>query len=583
MTVQATPSPSAVYRRLLTYSLRYWPVFLAAISAMALMSATEVSFMALVKPLLDEGFWKKDPHFFRLMPLAVVGLFFVRGVSSFAANYSMVWIARRVVVNLRGELFNRLLLLPVRFFDRQSAGQLISRLTYNVEQVSQAVTQVPTTLVRDSLTTMGMLAYMAWVNWRLAVFCFAVAPLIGLIIQFVARRFRSISRRIQDSVGNVTEAAEEAVTGQRVIKIHNGQEVERRAFQQINERNRWLQLKLTVTQNTSDALIQFIASWAIAAILYFIMQPDQLSAMTPGSFVSFMGAMLSLRSPLKNLSSVNEPLQRGVAAATVIFQLIDETPEPVGGTRALARARGAIEFRDVRFRYADDAPEALRGVSLKIEPGQTVAFVGRSGSGKSTLLSLLPRFYDPQAGEIRLDGHDLRDYPVARLRAQLALVDQQVRLFNATVAENIAYGLDPPPPEAKIVEAARAAYAWDFIEKLPGGLQAPVGHNGVLLSGGQRQRIAIARALLRDAPLLILDEATSALDTESERYIQQALARLVEGRTTLVIAHRLSTVQSADLIVVMQDGQIAESGRHDELLARNGLYAALYRMQFEAA
>jgi len=477
---------------------------------------------------------------------------------------------------------HKLLRLPVRYYDQVSSSQLIARLTYHVEQLADAASTVLTGVLKDTLTITFYIALMAWLNWRLTVFVFVVAPLIALIIGYVSRRFRRISERIQQSVSNVTEAVDEAVSGQRVVKVYNGQAIESTQFARINEVNRQLSMKIVATKATSAALIQFIAAWAVAAIVYFATQPSMLESMTAGTFAAFMLAMMSLMQPMKNMGSVNERLQRGIAAAAEIFATMDERSEPSDGTRKLERAQGAVNFDQVHFRYRADLGDALKGVSLDIKPGQTIAFVGKSGSGKTTLLSLLPRFYDVDSGAIHIDGHDLREYALGDLRRQIALVDQQVRLFSSTVAENIAYGLEPVPDEAQIIDAARRAHAWEFIEKLPQGLHTQVGQNGATLSGGQRQRIAIARALLKNAPILILDEATSALDTESERLIQAALATLVEGRTTLVIAHRLSTIQHADLIVVMQDGGIVESGTHDELIVRNGLYAALHRMQFEA-
>ena len=574
------PEPAAVYRRLLGYALPYWPVFLVAAVGMILAAVTQVGFMSLVKPLLDGTFIQRDPEVIRWMPWAIVGLFLLRGISEFMSSYGMAWIARQVIKSLRGELFNHFLMLPVRFYDRISSGQLISRLTYHVEQVAEAVSNALTSVIKDGLTVIGLIGWMFYLNWELTLFCLVVAPVIAGVISYVSRRFRRVSQRIQENVGIVTQAAEEAITGQRVVKVHNGQVYERERFERINERHRWLWMKLTATRSASEVSVQFIAAWAVAAIIYFATQPEMLAAITPGTFVSFIGAMLSLMNPLRSLTNINEKLQRGISAATEIFRLLAEEQEPAGGDRPLQRARGEVEFRGVRFRYHSELSDALRGVSLTIRPGQTVAFVGRSGSGKSTLLSLLPRFYDPDAGEVLLDGHDIREYPLNSLRAQIALVDQQVRLFNASVADNIAYGLPTRPDEARLIEAAKAAYAWEFIEKLPQGLQTQIGQNGASLSGGQRQRIAIARALLKDAPLLILDEATSALDTESERYIQQAIEELKRGRTTLVIAHRLSTIQNADLIVVMHDGVIAERGTHAELLALNGAYAALHRLQF---
>jgi subfamily B ATP-binding cassette protein MsbA len=574
-------TPSAVYRRLLGYALPHWRVFLAATVGMALFALADVSFIGLVKPLLDGSFVKKDPQTIRIMPLAIIGLFLLRGASGFLSTYGMAWVGRRVIGDVRAQLFNHLLTLPVSFYDRSSSGQLIARLTYHVEQIAEAVTSSVSSMIKDGLTVIGLIGLMFFLDWKLSTFVLVVGPFIAMVIRYVSRRFRRISGRIQQSIGNVTDAAEEAMGGQRVIKIHNGQENERASFARVNEQNRKLAMKLVATQAGSNSTIQFIAAWAVAAIVYFATQPEMLATITPGTFISFMGAMLALLNPLKGLTTVNEKLQRGISAATDIFQLMEEPQEPSGGDRPLDRASGRIEFCDVHFRYRAELGDALRGVSITIEPGQTVAFVGRSGSGKSTLLSLIPRFYDPSAGILKLDGHDLREYPVARLRAQVALVDQQVRLFNTTIAHNIAYGCDPAPDQARIIEAAQAAHAWEFIQKLPQGLNTPVGQNGVMLSGGQRQRIAIARALLKDAPILILDEATSALDTESERLIQSALERLVMGRTTLVIAHRLSTIQNADRIVVMQDGRVVESGRHEELLARGGMYAALHQMQFQ--
>ena len=573
--------PLVVYRRLLHYAAPHWRVFVGAVIGMIMCAAVDTGFLALMKPLLDVSFVGKDLESTRWIPLIIVGMFLARGVGGFMSTYGMAWIGRRVVTDLRGEVFNHLLKLPVRFYDRSSSGQLISRLTYHVEQVADATTTSLTAIIREGLTLVGLLCWMLYLNWKLSLFCFVLGPIIAMIAGYVSRRFRKISHRIQESVGSVTQAAEESIGSQRVVKVYNGQDYEAAEFKRINEHNRFLSLKVKATAAGSSAVVMFIAAFAVAAIVYFATQPAMLATITAGTFVSFLGAMIGLMNPIKALSGVNEKMQRAVVAGQDIFHLLAEPAEADGGTRQLTRAVGQIEFNDVRFRYREELGDALRGVSVKVEPGQTVAFVGRSGSGKSTLLALLPRFYDVDSGTILLDGHDLRDYPITGLRNQIALVDQQVRLFNASIADNIAYGMPSLPSREKITAAAKSAYAWDFIEKLPQGLDTLIGQNGVMLSGGQRQRIAIARALLKDAPILILDEATSALDTESERYIQAALEKLVIGRTTLVIAHRLSTVQSADKIVVMQDGRIAESGKHAELLEKGGIYSALYRMQFE--
>mgnify|MGYP001590134607 CR=1 FL=1 len=575
--------PWPVYRRLLGYALPYRPVFLVALLGLVLGVAAEVGLAAITKPLTDETFINHNPEAIRTIPLMILGLFLLRGVANFTSGYSMAWIARNVTRDLRGQLFGHLLRLPVRYYDRNTSGTLISRLIFNIEQIADACTTALTAIVQETLLVIGLLGYMFWLNWQLTLFTLVVAPLIAVLVRTVGVRFRLISARIQKNVGTVTQTADEAFGAHRVIKIQNGQALEDREFAKVNNHDRYLRMKMTATQLASTAITQFIAACSLAGLVYFASRPGVLETITPGTFVSFLLATARLLTPIKHLTTINERLQRGIAAGTDIFQLMAEAVEPVGGTRRLKRAEGRIEFRDVTFRYNPDLPEVLHGLSVNVKPGQTVAFVGKSGSGKSTLLSLVPRFYDPDQGQILLDGHDLRDYVLGDLRQQIALVDQQVRLFNASVAENIAYGIEPMPEEARLIEAARHANAWEFIEKLPQGIHTIVGQNGVMLSGGQRQRIVIARALLKNAPILILDEATSALDSESERSIQQAIEKLVAGRTTLVIAHRLSTIQNADQIVVMHDGRIVESGGHAELLARNGHYAALHKMQFQDA
>jgi len=573
--------PWSVYRRLLAYSLVHWRVLLVAVLFTAVFAGVDAGFAALVKPLLDEAFVAQNQTFIRWMPGMIIALFLVRGLSAFGSAYGMAWVSRRIIMALRGQLYAHLLRLPVAYFDAVTPGQVISRLTYHVEQVADAVTGVLTTVLKQGLTIIALLAVMLWLNWQLTVFAFVVMPFIAAVIAYVSRRFRHISTRVQQSVSDVTDAAEESVSGQRLIKLANAQAREAGVFEAINNRNRQLMMKVAATQAGSSATIQFIASWAVAAIIYFATTPSMLETMTAGTFAAFMLAMMSLLQPIKNMGNLNERLQRGIAAGTELFRTLNEAVEPVGGDRNLTRARGVLAFENVTFRYRTELAPVLHDIRLQIAPGETVAFVGRSGSGKSTLLALLPRFYDPEAGRITLDGHDLRDYTLDSLRSQIALVDQHVRLFNASVADNIAYGQAPRPSDAAIEQAARDANAWDFIAALPQGLATVIGPNGLQLSGGQRQRLAIARALLKDAPLLILDEATSALDTESERLVQAALDRLVEGRTTLVIAHRLSTIQAADRIVVMQDGRIIEVGTHPQLLARNGVYAALHQMQFK--
>jgi len=571
----------AVYRRLLRYSAPHWKVFLVAVIGMVLFAGVDTAFIRLVQPLLDGSFIERDPTIMRLVPFAILGLFVLRGIAGFVSAYGMAWVSQRVVMDLRADVFEQMLRLPVSHYDRTRNADMLVKLTYHTNQVADSATGVVTAMIKDGLTIVGLLWVMLFMSWKLTLIALLVAPFVAGSVRHVSRRFKVINERLQSSMGGVTHVADEAMTGRRIVKIYGGEAYEVARFRDVSEFIRRQSLKLVASGAGASGVVQFLAAIAVAVIVYFAVSGDMLRTQSPGTFAAFLGAMLAIRGPLNALTNISERLTRGVVAARDLFQFLDVAPEPPGGTRALERAGGALRFEDVRFTYAVEGRAALNGVTLDVAPGQTVAIVGRSGSGKSTLLSLLPRFYDPAQGRILLDGHDLREFRLADLRRQIALVDQNVVLFNASVADNIAYGVRSAVTEDQIVEAARAAYAWDFIDQMPQKLDTPLGQDGVMLSGGQRQRIAIARALLRNAPILILDEATSALDTESERYIQQALERLVQGRTTLVIAHRLSTVQRADLIAVMQDGRIVESGRHDELLARNGLYAALYQMQFQ--
>jgi subfamily B ATP-binding cassette protein MsbA len=568
----------AVYRRLLRYSAPFWKVFLVAVLGMVLFAAVDTAFIRLLQPLMDGTFVDRDPRIIRIVPFAILGLFVLRGVAGFLSSYGMAWVAQRVVLRLRTEVFDHMLRLPVSHYDRTRNADMMVKLTYHTGQVAEAGTGVVTAVIKDGLTIIGLLLVMFYMSWKLTLIALAVAPFVAGSVHWVSHRFKVINQRLQASMGGVTHVADEAITGRRVVKLYGGETYEAARFREVSEFIRRQSLKLVASGSGANAVVQLLAAVAVATIVYLAISGLIES---PGTFVSFIGAMLAIRGPLNALTSISERLTRGLVAARDLFEFLDTTPEPPGGTQPLERARGVIRFENVRFAYAADTRDALNGITLDVQPGQTVAFVGRSGSGKSTLLSLLPRFYDPTEGAVKLDGLDLREYRVGDLRRQLALVDQNVILFNASVADNIAYGVRGMVHEDQIVAAAKAAYAWDFIERLPQRLATPLGQNGVMLSGGQRQRIAIARALLRNAPILILDEATSALDTESERYIQQALETLVQGRTTLVIAHRLSTVQRADLIVDMQDGRIVESGRHEQLLAQHGLYAALHQMQFE--
>jgi len=570
----------SIYRRLLSYSWGFRRQFLLAVLGMALYAATDTGFAALIKTLLDGSFVKRDPALVRWMPLALVGVLLLRGLGGYLSTYFLHFVGRGVIKRLREEMFSRILQAPIAFFDAVSSGQLISRITFDTEQVFEAATKGATLLVRDSLTILGLLAWMFWLDWRLALGFFAVAPLVALTVNYVTRLFRRVSHRIQDSMGDITHIAEETVEGIRVVKIFGGHDYERSRFEAANEQNRRMGVRWAAIQAASAPVMQFIIGVALAVIVALALHAvDEVSV---GSFVSFVVAMALMMAPVQRLSKVNAVIQKGVAAGQSAFGLIDGPREGMERGRPLERAEGRVRYRDVCFAYDPDQGEVLRGISFEAAPGETVALVGRSGSGKSTLASLLPRFYDPTAGCIELDGRDVRELALRDLRRQISYVGQDTVLFNDTVAANIAYGMQGEVPFERLREAAEAAHALEFIERLPQGFDTWVGENGVLLSGGQRQRIAIARALLKDAPVLILDEATSSLDTEAERHIQAALERLLAQRTTLVIAHRLSTIERADRILVLDAGRIVESGRHAELLARGGIYAGLYRTQLHA-
>lgn len=571
----------AVYRRLLNYSAEYLPMFIAAMLAMAVYAASQTGFVYLTKLVTDQSFVARDMDFIRWVPLLILGIFLVRGIADYVAVYSMSWVGRQVIKRMRQEVFAKFLVLPTRFFDASSSGALLSRLTFNIEQVAQAASQVLTTLFKDVLTIFGLVAYMFWINARLSLFVLVTAPLIGLVISFLSKKFRRYSTRIQNSMGDVTQAAEQVLEAHKVVKVFNGEAQEVEGFERINEQNRRLNMKLAAARAASQPVVQLVAAIGLASVVFVATREDLAGGLSVGDFVSFLGAMLLIMAPLKHLTNINGPLQQGIAAGQSIFELLDAPGEDEGGERALVRARGEVEFRRVSFIYQPEKGRVLSDVSLRVAPGERLAIVGRSGSGKSTLVSLIPRFYDPTAGAVLVDGHDVREYRRADLRRQVSLVTQEVKLFDDTIRSNIAYGAMRDASPAQIEAAARAAHVLEFTDRFPDGLQTEVGDRGVTLSGGQRQRVAIARALLKNAPILILDEATSALDSESERHIQAALEALMQNRTTLVIAHRLSTIEHADRIAVMEHGRVIEVGSHAELMALEGSYAALHRMQFQ--
>ena len=577
-------SSRALYFRLLSYVRPYAKAFGVALICMVAAAATEPLFPALMKPLLDGGFGAgKQPLFPPIVfAAALVGIFVLRGVLTFTSSYFLAWVANRVVLDLRAAMFARLVRFPAKFFDDHSSGAVLSKIAYDVGGVTAAATSVLTVAVKDTIAVIGLLAWLFYLNWKLTLVALAVGPLIALFVRLLSRRLRNMAREAQTSVGDLVHVLEETIECHKVVKVFGGQAYESRRFERANQRIRGFNMRQTVPAALTTPVTHVLAAVAMAIILYLAMEDSLAGRITVGEFASFFTAVLMLLGPLKHLTEINAPLQRGLAAAESVFELVDAPVEEDRGTQQLARARGQIEFQDVCLTYPTRTEPALNSVSFAVRPGETVALVGGSGGGKTTLVNLLPRFYAPQSGRILLDGHDIQALTLESLRANLALVSQDVVLFNDTIRANIAYGGMGTADERDVVAAAEAAHAMEFIREMPQGLETLIGENGMRLSGGQRQRLAIARALLKNAPVLILDEATSALDSESERLVQDALDTLMRGRTTLVIAHRLSTIERADRIVVLDRGRVAESGTHGELLARGGVYEKLYRIQFAA-
>jgi subfamily B ATP-binding cassette protein MsbA len=583
-TTRGPPADSAaIYRRLLGYIGPYRGFAVIAVVGMAFEAAAAGVFTALMQPLVDETFVARNPAAALWVPLAIVALFTVRGLATFATSYSIARIGRGVVGTLRRQLMGRLMVLPSRWFDRESNPAIVQRLTWFPDQVTQASSDAIKVIVTDSLTLLALLVVMLMQSVKVTLTMLVMGPAIVAIVAIVGRRYRRISGRVQDSMLDLARIGEEAVAAQQLVKLHGAADREGARFAEAVERTQRLQVKIEATRATSSALVQWIAAVALALIVWLAGREAMAGRLAAGEFVALMTAMMAMLPSLKRITQVQSMIQRGVAAADAMFRLLDTPAENDRGTRTLARAAGRIVFEDVTLRYDASRQPALDEVSFLAEPGRVTAIVGRSGSGKSSLVRLLPRFYEPDAGRILLDGVPLADYRLADLRRQIAFVGQDTMLFDDTVANNIAYAAQHEVPREAILAAAESANAMDFIRHLPQGLDTPVGERGVLLSGGQRQRIAIARAILRDAPILVLDEATSALDNESERLIQQALERVMRDRTTLVIAHRLSTIEHADQVLVLDGGRIVERGTHAELVAAGGLYAQLHRMQFRDA
>lgn len=576
----AQSSGAALYARLLGHVQRYWPIAVLVVLAMVIDAACMGLFAQSIKPMLDDLFVARDPQTIFWMPIVIVAIFLVRSVAVYVTDYGTAYIGRGVVQQLRQQVFDQYLRLPTSFFASEPSGHQIARITYTAEQVAQASTDSVKIAVVDGLSVVFYVMVMLNSSVRLTLALLVMVPLVGALVVYVGRRYRRIGHRIQASMGTVSGVVEETVAANREVKVYGGQSFESARFNSVSEQTRALGVKVAATNGLSSSLIQLIAAISLALIIFFATQPAMLHSLSPGAFTALIMAMGGILPSLKRLTTVQANLQRGLAAAEEIFALIDRAPEVDDGTHEVERARGDLELRDVGVTYPGAGAPALRAVSFACTRGTVTALVGRSGSGKSTLANLIPRFLEADSGSILLDGKSLHEYTLDSLRRQIAWVGQGITLFDTTIARNIAYGALAQASEAEVIAAAEAANAMEFIAQLPLGIHSRVGEGGSQLSGGQRQRIAIARALLKNAPILILDEATSALDTGSERLIQDALQRLMHDRTTLVIAHRLSTIEHADRIVVLDRGSVVEQGTHQQLLARGGHYAALHRLQF---
>ena len=574
---QKTPSLSAkkLYWRMLNYVKPHWLIFSISIIALIILSATNTGFLATIKTVTDEGFVNTQQSNHALLPLLLIGLLSLRALAGFISAYTMRWVGRKVIEQIRLDAFLKLMALPVSFFDANAVGSITSKFTFDSEQMYNAVTKVTVSIVRDSLTIVGMVAYMLYLDWRLTLIFALIAPLMVFFLKKMTPKLRFASTAVQQSMGDMTQVIEEAASGQRMVKIFGGERYEYARFATITKANRQMMTRLGKVSSLNSMVIELLAAFALGLVVYYA-----VGRFSAGEFAAFIGALLMLIAPIKSLTSLNADIQIGLAAAQSIFTLIDTPAQTDEGKQDIGKTKGEISIKSVSLQYENAKRPALSNIDLTIKSGEKIALVGRSGGGKTTLVNLLPRFYELQQGVALIDGLDIRTMSLKSLREQFSMVSQEVVLFNDTVFNNIAYGTLHNVNEAQVIEAAKAAHAWDFIQQLPNGLQNEIGDRGVRLSGGQRQRLAIARAILKDAPILLLDEATSALDTESEQHVQAALDALMQNRTTIVIAHRLSTIENADRILVMEQGKIIESGRHHDLLQINGNYAKLYQKQF---
>jgi len=576
-TVEATTWQN--FKRLIGYAKPYKSGFVVAILGMLGYAGIDTLFFSQLQPLIDDGLTDANPNFMKWAPLFVIVCFIIRGICHFFGNYCLAWVGNNVVTDLRQNLFEHIMALPVTFHDKESTGTLISKLTFDTEQVLNATSKALLTLVQQGAMVIGFLAVMFYNSWQLSAIFLLITPIIAVIVTVVSKRFRQVSKKIQNAMGEVTSAAEQTFNAHKVVLTFSGQQREFERFGKINKHNRQQRMKMVATKSFSVPLIQIIASFALAFVLYVANLESMKASLTPGIFITVITCMTMLLRPLKLLTTVNSDFQNGMAACVSIFAVLDQEKEKDDGQQTLDKAKGTLAFEQVDFSYKNDETLALTQLSFTANAGETVALVGRSGSGKSTASAMLLRFYDATAGKVLIDGQDITSYRLKDLRTQFAYVSQQVVLFNDSIANNIAYG-KPSASRDEIIAAAKSAHVIEFADDMPEGLDTNIGDNGALLSGGQRQRVAIARALLCDAPFLILDEATSALDTESERHIQDALQVLQRNRTCIVIAHRLSTIENADKIIVMEHGEILEQGDHQSLLSKDGAYAKLHNFQF---